>query len=207
MREKGIRSFDKIRPNLLVLQTDSSKLMFGLSSSEYEGLASSVTHLIHNAWPMSAKRPLADFESQFQIMRNLIDFACNVVSRRPGCFNFSFQMVSSIGVVGHYGLGNGEEKTMVHEERVGVDSLLPNGYGDAKWVCERMLDKTLHKNPDRFRTMAVRLGQIAGFKTIGTESNGASQIYVQVVADIERLAGRRRYCLLDSGQRCSRCIV
>ncbi|MCJ1224050.1 hypothetical protein MMC12_000693 [Toensbergia leucococca] len=122
-------------------------------------------------------------------MRNLIDFACNVVSRRPGCFNFSFQMVSSIGVVGHYGLGNGEEKTMVHEERVGVDSLLPNGYGDAKWVCERMLDKTLHKNPDRFRTMAVRLGQIAGFKTIGTESNGASQIYVQVVADIERLAG------------------
>ncbi|KAL8724796.1 MAG: hypothetical protein Q9166_007753 [cf. Caloplaca sp. 2 TL-2023] len=167
MRDKGIRSFDKIRPKLLVLQTDSSKPGFGLSSSDYEGLVSSVTHLIHNAWPMSAKRPLAGFEPQFQIMRNLIDFACNAVSQRPEGFRFSFQMVSSIGVVGHYGLGNGEKKTMVPEERVGIDAVLSNGYGEAKWACERMLDETLYKHPDRFRTMAVRLGQIAGSKTSG----------------------------------------
>lgn len=167
MRDKGIRTFDKIKPKLLVLQTDSSKPMFGLSSSEYEGLVSSVTHLIHNAWPMSAKRALAGFESQFQVMRHLTTFACDVVSRRPESFKFSFQMVSSIGVVGHYGLGNGEEKTMVPEDRVGIDSVLPNGYGDAKWGCERMLDETLHKHPDRFRTMAVRLGQIAGSKISG----------------------------------------
>nr|ASU91368.1 non-reducing polyketide synthase [Nephromopsis pallescens] len=167
MREKGIRSFDKIRPKLLVLQTDSSKLMLGLSSSEYEGLVNSVTHLIHNAWPMSAKRPLAGFESQFQVMRNLIDFACEIGSRRPECFKFNFQLVSSIGVVGHYGLRNGEKKTTVPEARVGVDSVLPNGYGDAKWGCERMLDKTLHKYPNRFRTMVVRLGQIAGSNTSG----------------------------------------
>ncbi|MCJ1381693.1 fusarubin cluster-polyketide synthase [Xylographa soralifera] len=167
MRDKGVRSFDKIRPKLLVLQTDSSKPMFGLSSSEYEEVVGSVTHLIHNAWPMSAKRALAGFESQFQVMRNLIDFACDVVSRRPESFKFSFQMVSSVGVVGHYGLGNGEKKTMVPEERVDIDSVLPNGYGDAKWGCENMLDETLHKHPDRFRTMAVRLGQIAGSKTSG----------------------------------------
>lgn len=167
MRERGIRFPEALRPKLLVLQTDSSKSMFGLPMSEYEGLMSSVTHLIHNAWPMSAKRPLAGFESQFQIMRNLINFACDVASRRPEPFKFSFQMVSSIGVVGHYGLGNGEKKTMVPEDRVGIDSVLPNGYGDAKWGCERMLDETLHKHPTRFRTMAVRLGQIAGSKTSG----------------------------------------
>lgn len=167
MRERGLRSFDNIRPKLVVLQTDSSKPKFGLSNSEYEGLVSSATHLIHNAWPMSAKRPLAGFESQFQVMRNLIDFACDVVSRRPDYFKFSFQLVSSIGVVGHHGLGNGEKKTMVPEERVSIDSVLPNGYGDAKWGCERMMDETLHKHPDRFRTMAVRLGQIAGSKTSG----------------------------------------
>jgi len=167
MREKGIRFPEALKPKLLVLQTDSSKPMFGLPSSEYKELVSSVTHLIHNAWPMSAKRPLAGFESQFQVMRNLIDFACDVVSRRPEGFKFSFQMVSSIGVVGHYGLGNGEKNTIVPEERVDIDSVLPNGYGDAKWGCERMLDETLHKHPDRFRTMAVRLGQIAGSKTSG----------------------------------------
>ena len=167
MREKGIRSFDKIRPKLLVLQSDSSKPMFGLSKEDYQGLVSSVTHLIHNAWPMSAKRALPGFESQFQVMRNLIDFAHDIASQRPESFKFSFQMVSSVGVVGHYGLGNGEQKTMVPEDRVDINSVLPNGYGDAKWGCERMLDETLHKYPDQFRTMIVRLGQIAGSKTSG----------------------------------------
>lgn len=167
MREKGIRTFDSIRPKLVVFQTDSSKSKLGLSSREYDGLVSSVTHLIHNAWPMSAKRALAGFEPQFQVMRNLVDFASDVASRRPEDFKFTFQMVSSIGVVGHYGLGNRAEKTMVPEDRVGIESVLPNGYGDAKWGCERMLDETLHKHPHRFRTTAVRLGQIAGSKTSG----------------------------------------
>ena len=166
MRDKGIRFPEALKPKLQVFQTDSSKPMFGLAKSEYEGLVNSVTHLIHNAWPMSAKRALTGFESQFQLMRNLIDLACEVSSQRPQGFKFSFQMVSSIGVVGHYGLGNGE-KTIVPEERVNIDSVLPNGYGDAKWGCERMLDETLHKYPNQFRTMAVRLGQIAGSKTSG----------------------------------------
>jgi thioester reductase-like protein/acyl carrier protein len=168
MREKGIRFPEALKPKLLVFQTDSSKPMFGLTKGEYDGLVRSVTHLIHNAWPMSAKRPLTGFESQFQIMGNLLDFACDVASRRPADFKFSFQMVSSIGVVGHYGLAAAEsETTVVPEERVGIDSVLPNGYGEAKWGCERMLDETLHMHPERFRTMAVRLGQIVGSKTSG----------------------------------------
>ncbi|KAI9654283.1 MAG: Type I Iterative PKS [Alyxoria varia] len=167
MRDKGIRFSDTLSSKLLVLQTDSSKGMLGLSSSEYQGLVSSVTHLVHNAWPMSAKRPLAGFESQFRAMRNLIRFAYDAVSQRPKGFKFSFQMVSSIGVVGHYGLDNDDGVTTVPEERVSIESVLPNGYGDAKWGCERMLDETLHKHPGRFRTMAVRLGQIAGSKTSG----------------------------------------
>lgn len=167
MREKGIRFPEALKPKLLVLQTDSSKPMFGLPKNEYEGLVSSVTHLIHNAWPMSAKRALAGFEPQFQIMRNLIDFAADVASRHPEDFKFSFQMVSSIGVVGHYGLGNGKENTFVPEERSEIGAVLPNGYSDAKWGCERMIDETLHKHSSRFRTMVVRLGQIAGSKTSG----------------------------------------
>ena len=167
MRSKGIRFPEHLKSKLLVLQTDSSKSMFGLSSSEYNNLVSSVTHLIHNAWPMSAKRALSGFESQFQVMRNLIDFAFQIVTRRPDAFRFCFQMVSSIGVVGHYGLGNGESKTFVPEDRVGIDAVLCNGYSEAKWGCERMLDETLHRHPSRFRTMVVRLGQIAGSKTSG----------------------------------------
>ncbi|RMZ78667.1 hypothetical protein DV738_g3768, partial [Chaetothyriales sp. CBS 135597] len=167
MREKGIRFPEALKSKLLVLQTDSSKPMFGLVKNEYDSLVGLVTHLIHNAWPMSAKRALAGFESQFQVVRNLIDFACAISATRPESFKFSFQMVSSVGVVGHYGLGNGQEKTMVPEESVDIDSVLTNGYGEAKWGCERMLDQTLKQHPNRFRTMVVRLGQIAGSKTSG----------------------------------------
>lgn len=167
MREKGIRFPESLRHKLLIYQTDSAKSQFGLSDNEYSTLTSLVTHLIHQAWPMSAKRPLAGFESQFQVMRNLIDFGAAVVSQRPPQFKFGFQMVSSVGVVGRYGLGNGQERTMVPETRMPIDTVLSNGYGEAKWGCERMMDETLHSCPDNFRAMVVRLGQIAGSKTSG----------------------------------------
>lgn len=68
---------------------------------------------------------------------------------------------------GHYGLGNGETKKIVPEERVEIDSVMPSGYGDANLGCEKMLDETLHQHADRFHTMTVRLGQVAGSKTSG----------------------------------------
>jgi thioester reductase-like protein/acyl carrier protein len=167
MREKGIRFPEALKPKLRVLQTVSSNPMFGLEKSEYDQLVSSVTHLIHNAWPMSAKRPLSGFEPQFQVVRNLINFACDVVAGRPEAFKLGFQMVSSIGVVGHHGLGNGEQRTIVPEASVDIDSVLPNGYSEAKWGCEQMIAHTIQQHPDRFRAMIVRLGQIAGSRTSG----------------------------------------
>ncbi|CAI7628793.1 unnamed protein product [Penicillium bialowiezense] len=53
------------------------------------------------------------------------------------------------------------------EERMTIASVLPTGYGDAKYVCELMLDETLHLHQDRFRAMTVRLGQVAGSSTSG----------------------------------------
>ncbi|KAJ5952040.1 Acyl transferase/acyl hydrolase/lysophospholipase [Penicillium vulpinum] len=167
MRAKGIRFPETLKHKLIVLQTDSAKPMFGLTKSQYDNLSSSVTHLIHQAWPMSAKRVLSGFESQFQVMRNLIDFACDSSSQRPASFKFSFQMVSSVGVVGHYRLGDVQERIMVPEESVDIDSVLTNGYGEAKWGCEQMLDRTLQQYPDQFRSMVVRLAQIAGSSTSG----------------------------------------
>ncbi|RDW64444.1 Male sterility, NAD-binding [Aspergillus mulundensis] len=185
MREKGIRFPDALKPKLLVLQTDTSKPMLGLAEHEYKRLVGSVTHLIHNAWPMSAKRPLSGFESQFAVLQNLTDFACEVIAHRPREFKFSFQMVSSIGVVGRYGHAHGPspkcqesptgvgnktptpERTLVPESPVDIPSVLPNGYSEAKWGCERMIQATMQTHPERFRSMIVRLGQIAGSKTSG----------------------------------------
>ena len=167
MRDKGIRFPEDLKKKLVVLQSDTSKPMLGLEPDVYRRLVGTATHLIHTAWPMSGKRALEGFESQFQVMENLVKLSCDIASQRPSSFKFSFQMVSSIGVVGLYGRGDMNKTVKVPEERFGIDCILNNGYGDAKWGCERMLDETLHQYPDRFRVMVVRLGQIAGSKTSG----------------------------------------
>ncbi|KAF2151287.1 putative polyketide synthase [Myriangium duriaei CBS 260.36] len=148
---------------LVVFETDTSKPFLGLGHADYEVLSQQVTHICHNAWPMSAQRALPGFEAQFQVMRNLIDLATSATSKHN--HRVHFQLVSSIAVVGHYPLWTG--KCLVPEERMCIRSVLPNGYGDAKYTCELMLDATLHHHPEHFAVHAVRPGQIAGSKHSG----------------------------------------
>ncbi|KID59252.1 beta-ketoacyl synthase domain-containing protein, partial [Metarhizium brunneum ARSEF 3297] len=128
MREKGIRFPETLKPKLLVLQAYTSKPMLGLERNTYGNLVDSITHIIHNAWPMSGQRALDRFEPQFQVMQNLIQLSSDIASRRLSSFKVSFQMVSSIGVVGLYGLQDSKEHkdktkpTVVPEARLGIDS-------------------------------------------------------------------------------------
>ncbi|RAL07612.1 ketoacyl-synt-domain-containing protein [Aspergillus homomorphus CBS 101889] len=146
---------------LQVFETDTSKPLLGLTQAEYTRLSSTTTHIIHNAWPMSGKRPVEGFESQFRVMRNLLDFASHVYTGSQT----KFQLISSIATVGHHPLHTGNPN--VPESRLPLDCVLPNGYGLAKYICERMLDETLHRFPHVFRAMSVRLGQVAGSRVSG----------------------------------------
>lgn len=160
---RGILLDEDEQSKLTVLETDTSKPQLGLSDAEYGWLVQHVTHIVHNAWPMSGTRPLRAFETQFAILRNLIDLAHDIVSQRA--VQVGFQLVSSIGVVGHYPLWSGQRS--VPEERMEMKSVLPIGYCEAKLTCERILEATLHRHPDHFRAMTARLGQIAGSRTSG----------------------------------------
>ncbi|RMZ86788.1 hypothetical protein DV736_g5986, partial [Chaetothyriales sp. CBS 134916] len=162
---KGICDPERLAGKLMVLESDAAKAYLGLPLEIYQELARSVTHIIHNAWPMSFKRPLKNFEPQFQVMRNLIDIAQTASSRLPPEIKFTFQFVSSVAVVGHYPIW--KEDPCVPEERMPIDAVFPMGYAEAKYVCEKMLDKTLHHQPDRFRVSVVRLGQVAASKKSG----------------------------------------
>jgi acyl transferase domain-containing protein/thioester reductase-like protein/SAM-dependent methyltransferase/acyl carrier protein len=150
------------RAKLRVLETDTSQAQLGLPPHEYAWLVQHGTHVVHNAWPMSGTRPVSAFEPQLQAMRNLLDLAREMASRDAAHpVRVGFQFVSSIGVVGYAG------ESRVLERRVPLSAVLPSGYGEAKWVCERMLDETLHRHPSLFRPMVVRPGQIAGSSTSG----------------------------------------
>lgn len=150
-----------------VIEADLSKPNFGLSENEYDKLAAKVTDIVHNAWLMHSKWPIKRFEPQLRIMMNTIGLARDISARRwEGGIKtpVTFEFVSSIATVGHHPLwaSLGIQRPTVPEVRVSVESVLPTGYGDAKYACERLLDATLHQYPDRFRAAAVRLGQIAG---------------------------------------------
>ncbi|KAJ5910075.1 Polyketide synthase [Penicillium tannophilum] len=163
LESRGISSTEVSKVE--VIDTDSSKPLLGLQHETYNELATKITHIIHNAWPMSGTRPLKGFEGQFKVMRNLIDLASAAGSAHGSVVGFQF--ISSIAVVGHHP-STRTSHHLVPEERIQTAaSVLPNGYGDAKWVCERMLDETLHRFPQHFTAMAVRLGQIAGSRTSG----------------------------------------
>ncbi|KAJ5504481.1 hypothetical protein N7463_007355 [Penicillium fimorum] len=155
------------RAKLRIFETDTSRELLGLSSSDYEWLVQNGTHIVHNAWPMSGTRGITAFESQFQTMRNLLDLARDAACQSSSTelsgapYRIGFQLVTSIGVIGHSG------QSRVVEDRVPISSVLPTGYCEGKWVCERMLDETLHQYPTLFRAMVARPGQIAGSTSSG----------------------------------------
>lgn len=162
LESRGIRSAEVSK--LKVFETDATKPQLGLDKEKYNMLAATVTHMIHNAWPMSGTRALKGFEAQFKTMRNLLDLSSAAASTQSAPIGFQF--VSSIAAVGHQPLVTGS--ALVAEDRMDTAAaVLPNGYGEAKWACERMIDETLHKHPLHFRAMAVRLGQVAGSRTSG----------------------------------------
>jgi acyl transferase domain-containing protein/thioester reductase-like protein/acyl carrier protein/SAM-dependent methyltransferase len=159
---RGIALSPGAKAKLRVLETDTTQAHLGLQPCEYAWLVENGTHIVHNAWPMSSTRPLGAFEPQLQAMRNLLDLARDMATREAAQpARIGFQFVSSIGVVGYAG------EARVPERRVPLSAVLPNGYGEAKWVCERVLDETLHKFPELFRPMVVRPGQISGSSTSG----------------------------------------
>lgn len=163
LESRGLLLDTEAVSKLQVIETDSSKSMFGLSKADYANLTTSVTDIIHSAWPMSLTRLVHGFEPQFRTMRNLIDLARDC--RRPGGPKVVFQFISSVATVGYHPVVSG--LSLAPEEKMTVESALPVGYADAKLVCEHMIEETLHRYPDHFRAMAVRLGQIAGSKITG----------------------------------------
>lgn len=163
LRSRHIQLEPSLLAKLIVHESDTSKPMLGLEACQYEWLSEHVTHICHNAWRMSAQRPVNGFETKFQVMRNLIDLANDAASNHGAIVSFEF--ISSIAVVGHYPLWTGRH--MVPEDRMSIQSVLPNGYGDAKYICELMLDSTLTRHPSHFRAFVARPGQIAGSKHSG----------------------------------------
>ncbi|KZP22007.1 NAD(P)-binding protein [Athelia psychrophila] len=129
---------------LVYLEGDSTLPKLGLADDVYEKLRLTANVVIHNAWRLDFNLSLASFEPNICGTRNLIDFATHSAcagasipgwDRAKGAFPEEVQYDASTAVGG--------------------------GYGEAKYVCERLLAKSgLHAT-------SFRIGQISGGKPSG----------------------------------------
>ncbi|TFK50446.1 acetyl-CoA synthetase-like protein [Heliocybe sulcata] len=124
----------------------------GLDESLAIRLRSEVTHIIHAAWHLNFNWPLERFEPVYVAgTRYLVDLALS--SLRTPAPRFIF--ISSVGAVGGY-----NQRVAVPERAIndaGVAS--SQGYGRAKYVCERVLVEASNAG---LQVAIVRPGQLSG---------------------------------------------
>ena len=134
-------------------QVDLGERQLALAPDKYGMLLSSVTHIIHNAWQVDFISSIESFEhSHIRGVRHLIEFS--VASKKTAGIYF----VSSIAAVTNWlerHSGNVPEK-IIRDYSVAS----PIGYGESKYVAERLLD--LASARSGVPVTIIRVGQVAG---------------------------------------------
>ncbi|KAL4945599.1 hypothetical protein BDV06DRAFT_219135 [Aspergillus oleicola] len=179
---------------LVVIESDTTKVQLGLSKEQWAYLRGEVTHIVHNAWPMNGLKSLPTFDGQFRVLRGLLDLASEIAVTMRNIIRFQF--ISSIGTMNQGG---------AKEERSQIDKVMSNGYNEAKFVCERMIQETLQRYPTNFQAMIIRPGQIAGSSQTGywntLEHFPAMVKSSQYVGAFPALTGRMGWTPVDAAAR------
>ena len=152
--------WDKIE----VIQTNTTMPRLGLAHAEHERIQEQVTHILHSAWPMDFKMTLPSFKGQFETLRNLLELALDANEhsiKRPRLL-----FVSSVATGGQYKFVYGHSEV---PEVPMVDDKCTNafGYGEAKFVCERLIQNARFTHGSKIDVSFVRVGQITGSTKTG----------------------------------------
>ncbi|CAZ81322.1 unnamed protein product [Tuber melanosporum] len=150
---------------ITIHEADLKAPSFGLPDSDYNSLRS-VTHIIHNAWPMDFNRSLESFEPHFHATQNIVSLALLANESNPQN-KPRILFTSSVAAVGRYPALTGN--ALIPEDPMHNAQVTDHfGYPEAKWVCERLIEEAGRIHPGRIETASVRIGQLTG-----SESSGA----------------------------------
>ncbi|KAF8549634.1 NAD(P)-binding protein [Imleria badia] len=162
--DKGL-SVDLLSSEKLVyVEADASLDHCGVSPELYEEIRDSVTIIIHNAWRLDFNLSLVSFEPNIKATRNLVDLALDAKYRRLLRFVFT----SSIGTAQSWDRTKG---TFPEELQLDPSTAVGSGYGESKYVCERIIAKS------GLRSTSLRIGQIAG----GPNGSWATTDWVPII--------------------------
>ncbi|KAI1372051.1 hypothetical protein F4677DRAFT_456836 [Hypoxylon crocopeplum] len=137
-------------------------------SAQISSLAGRVTHILHLAWPMDFQRTLQSFEPHIELVQTLIELARRAYATGQATQPVRLLFSSSIAAVRHH-KAEGDLRTDGQLRRAVPESAMhdplvsaPMGYAEAKWVCERILDRTGERLAGQVEPVVVRVGQLSG---------------------------------------------
>ncbi|KAF7330079.1 Acetyl-CoA synthetase-like protein [Mycena kentingensis (nom. inval.)] len=140
-------------PQLVFLEGDYTRDDLGLPEEIRTLLQSTLTIIVHNAWPVDFNKYLVTFEPQIAGMRNLLDLAGRT------CNATRFVFASSIAAAQGW---DGAKGPFPEELQNDASVAVGMGYGESKYVCERLLAAS------GLSGTSIRIGQVSG-----SPSNGA----------------------------------
>ncbi|EIN09185.1 hypothetical protein PUNSTDRAFT_113665 [Punctularia strigosozonata HHB-11173 SS5] len=160
-----------------LLEVNMALPRFALDGKLYgEGryMRSSVTRIIHNAYPVDFNISLSSFKPQLLIVRNIIDFALSSHLATPPAIRCTSRIavlggtlhVISLFTVLHL-IPSVPARRVEPAKETPLEvpsSAIWNGYSESKWTAERILQRASAAVP-ALRTTVVRVGQLAGGKT------------------------------------------
>ncbi|KAJ7671148.1 acetyl-CoA synthetase-like protein [Mycena rosella] len=117
---------------LVYLEGDTSKPELGLPADAWTTLRDTITVIIHNAWTLDFNKSLSTFEPHVKGTRNLIDLARQSPNATAVRFLFTSSIASAQGWDPKLG-------PFPEELQLDADVAVGNGYGESKYVSERIL--------------------------------------------------------------------
>lgn len=165
LKEREITISDDQWSKIEVIETDFSRDKLGLSDEDYSRISNQLTHILHNAWPLNFKWTLKSFQGQFTLVQNLTQLArdAHKINRSQ---RTRLVFLSSIAVVGRYQAITGTR--LIPEVPIkDFRCTNPFGYGQAKLVCEKMLESAASSYPTEIETVSVRIGQMSAAQKTG----------------------------------------
>ncbi|GJJ05917.1 putative secondary metabolism biosyntheticenzyme [Clathrus columnatus] len=161
---------------IVFLEGDTSVSGFAISDAKlFDEMRNSVTTIIHNAWSVNFNISLASFEPAIRGVRNLIDFALSSPYSTPPRILFT----SSVGIIKTWA----NIPPVKEEPFEDINLLQTSGYGESKWVSERIL--TIAELKTGLKPVIIRVGQLSG----GMNGNWTTREWFPSIVTASRIIG------------------
>ncbi|KAL8663294.1 MAG: hypothetical protein Q9168_008121, partial [Polycauliona sp. 1 TL-2023] len=151
------RKLDMQGSKVTAVTSDLAHPTLGLDESTFFEMQSSITHIIHAAWPVNFQLPLSSFEPHIQGLHNLLRLSLSSPFTSPAKFLFCSSVSTALG---------SPSPTVIPENIIeDLDHALDMGYGQSKLVGEHIVAAAV-KNAGA-QASILRIGQVVGDSKFG----------------------------------------